>query len=156
MKRIVPDWLVQLVWFLASVYGTGALWYFLSRDDYLSAAFSLGGAAALAFVAVQLHRINDRTSRFKASREHLAAFMKEAEALLARSNEDPLPIQDHDEWAKRAETYLTEWLDASYAARFGNFSGMTFYGDGSEKSSYKNSISGRSTRLHQFIKELGV
>ena len=54
MKRNIPDWLIQLVWFLAGVYGTGALWYFLSRDDILSSMLSLGGAATLAFVAIQL------------------------------------------------------------------------------------------------------
>jgi hypothetical protein len=153
MKRAVPDWLVQLVWFLAGVYATGALWYFLSRDDSLSAALSFGGAVVLTFVAVQLHRLNDRTSRFKAYRERLGGFIKEAEVLLARSAEEPLPIQEYTEWAARVENYLTECLDASYGVRFGNFSGMTFYGDGSEKSTYENSISGRSTRLHQFITE---
>ena len=156
MKHVVPDWLVQLVWFLAGVYGTGALWYFLSRDDYLSATFSLGGAAILTFVATQLHRINDRTSRLKVHREHLAAFLKEAEALLARSSENPLPAQAHNEWIARTETYLREQLDASYAACLGNFSGITFYGNGSQESGYKNAINGRCTRLHQFITELSA
>ena len=153
MKRSVPDWLVQLVWFLASVYATGALWYFLSRDDLLSAAFSLCGAVVLVFVAIQLHRLNDGSSRFKAHREQLAVFMKEAEGLRARSVEEPLPVPAHNEWVSRVEAYLKEQLDASYAARFGNFSGMTFYGDGSQRSEYENSIRGRSTRLHEFIKE---
>ena len=156
MKHVVPDWLVQLVWFLAGVYGTGALWYFLSRDDHLSAIFSLAGAALLTLVAVQLHRINDRTTRLKTHRECLAAFMKEAEVLLTRSNEDPLPMESHDDWVGRVEAYLKEQLDVSYAARLGNFSGMTFYGDGSQKSNYKNAINGRTTRLQQFITELGA
>ncbi len=155
MKRIVPDWLVQLVWFLAGIYGTGALWYFLSRDDHLSAVFSLAGATLLTLVAVQLHRINDRATRLKAHRECLAEFMKEGESLLSRSDEDPLPTEQHDNWVARVELYLRENLDASYAARLGNFSGMTFYGDGSKKSNFKNAIGGRTSRLHQFLTELG-
>jgi len=156
MKRSVPDWLVQLVWFLAGVYATGALWYFLSRDDPLSAALSFCGAVVLAFVAVQLHRLNDKSSRFKAHREQLAGFMKEAEVLLARSTEEPLPVPEHNEWVARVEAYLREQLDNSYAARFGNFSGMTFHSDGSQRSQNRNSINGRSTRLHEFITEFGA
>ena len=156
MKRTVPDWLVQLVWFIAGIYATGALWYFLSRDDFLSAALSLGGAVMLTFVAVQLNRLNDKSTRYKAHREQLAGFMKEAEVLRTRSTEVPLPVQAHNEWVARVEAYLTEQLDASYAARLGNFSGLTFYGDGSQKSEYENSINGRSKRLHEFITEFSA
>ena len=149
MKRNIPDWLIQLVWFLAGVYGTGALWYFLSRDDILSSTLSLAGAAILTFVAVQLIRLNDRSTRFKVRREKLADFMKEAEVLQNRSTEEPLPIQEHNDWVTRVEEYLKEQLDSSYVARLSNFNGMTFFGG----SDYKNSLIGRSARLHEFITE---
>jgi hypothetical protein len=153
MKRPVPPWLVQLVWFLAGIFATGAPWYFLSRDDILSAALSFAVAFVLALVAVQLHRLNDKDARFKVRRERLAHFMREAESLLNRSNEEPLPIQEHNSWVARVEAYLNEEMDSSYAARFGNFSGMPFYGDGSPRSSFRTSLDGRSRRLHEFITE---
>ena len=153
MQRLVPDWLVQLVWFLAGVYATGSLWYFLSRDDYISAGLSFGGAAVLAFVAVQLQRLNDRSSRHRKIREALAAFVKQAEVLHSRSTEDPLPYQDHNAWLAAVETYLGETLDASYLVRLSNFSGMTFGSDGSHKSTYQNNLKGRMRRLLEFTSE---
>jgi hypothetical protein len=153
MKRIVPAWLLQLVWFLAGIFATGALWYFLSRDDTLSATLSFIGAAVLTVVAIQLHRLNDKDARFRTRREKLAQFMKEAESLLKKCDENPLPIQEHNEWVARVEVYLNDEVDSSYATRFGNFSGITFYGDGSQRSSFKNSLQGRSKRLHEFISE---
>ena len=153
MKRIVPAWLLQLVWFLASIFATGALWYFLSRDDVFTAALSFVAAVVLTIVAVQLHRLNDKDSRFRARRERLAQFMKEAEALLARRTEEPLPIQEHDDWVARVESYLNNETDPSYTVRFNNFSDMTFYVDGSPRSSFDKSLQGRSRRLHEFISE---
>ena len=126
MKNRVPPWLVQVVWFLASIYATGALWYYLSRDDHVGAGLSLLGAIVLPVVAIQLHRLNDRDVRFLTRREQLAGFIKEAEAILGRSATDPLPISEHNEWVSRVEKYLNLEMDASYAARFRNFSGMTF------------------------------
>ena len=75
MKRPVPPWLLQLVWFLAGIYATGAFWFFLSRDEFLSAALSLVGAVVLAIVAIHLHRLNDRDVRFRTRRERLAQFI---------------------------------------------------------------------------------
>lgn len=153
MKRPVPSWLIQVVWFLASVFATGAVWFFLSRDDHLLTWLSVIAAVALVVVAVQLHRVNDSDVRFRRRREALADLASQASALSARVSEEPLPIADHNEWVSRAEAYLRDELDGSYAERFGNFSGMTFYGDGSPRSNYKNSLDGRTRRLHEFMRE---
>ena len=154
MKNLVSDWLIQLVWFLAGICATGAFWYFLSRDDIVSTILSGLAAAAFAIIAIYLHRLNDRSSRYRAHREKLASFIKEAHAILARLNEQPLPIGDYNEWVERVVKFLTESLDESYAVRFNDFSGMTFYGDGSERSRLKNAIDGRIRRLNEFLPEL--
>ena len=86
--------------------------------------------------------------------EKLAAFLKEAENLRQRLEESPLPIRDHNEWVERVSQYLKENLGTAYEIRFGDFSGMTFYGDGSERSKMSRSIEGRSRRLHEFIAEV--
>ena len=33
-SQMTPDWLFQVMWFGASVGGTGAIWYFLSERNY--------------------------------------------------------------------------------------------------------------------------
>ena len=153
MKRLVPGWLTQLVWFLAGIFATGAVWFFLSRDEYLFAWLSVAATAVLTVVAVQLHRLNDRDARFRIIRERLAAFAEEATALAARSTEEPLPIQEHNDWVSKVEAFLRSELDSSYSARFSNFSGMTFFGDGSAKSNFRNSVDGRTRRIHEFMRE---
>lgn len=148
--RLVPDWQVQLDWFLASVFATGALWYFLSRDDFLPAGMSAVAAVALGTVAVRLQRLNDRSARFRSRREDLARSLDEAERLLRAHTGRRLPADVAHDWIARVEKYLREQLDPSYVARFGNFSGMTFFsGAGPEK----NAIDGHCRRLHEFIRE---
>jgi hypothetical protein len=84
----------------------------------------------------------------------LADFIKEAQKLRQRLDEKPLPIRDHNEWVARVSKYLRGNLGSAYKVRFGDFSGMTFYSDGSGKSKMSQSIDGRSRRLHEFISEL--
>lgn len=154
VKRPVPEWLTPLVWFLASVFATGAIWYFLSREELLPAALSAVAAITLVVVAVQLQRLNDRSARFREHRENLGRFLDEAGSILNRYSGpgQRVPKEEHDNWVTRVQTYLSEQLDASYVARFNNFSGMTFFsGSGPEK----NSVNGHCRRLHEFIKELG-
>lgn len=153
MKRVVSERVVQLIWFIAGVYATGAVWFFLSKDDYLSASVSVLSAIVLCMVAFHLHGLNDQSKRHHALREKIGSFLKEAEALAARANEDAAPIDAHNEWVARVEHYLTETLDSSYAVRFGNFNGMTFYVS-NPNPDLKRSIEGRSRRLHEFITEL--
>ena len=97
--------------------------------------------------------MNDGDARFRGFREALAIFVEKASSLSARASEEPLPITACNEWVSSVEAYLRGNLDASFVARFGNFSGMTFYGDGSPKANYKNSLDGRTRRLHEFIRE---
>jgi hypothetical protein len=150
MKRLVPDWQVQLVWFLAGVFATGAAWYFLSRDEFLSAGVSAAAAAVLATVAVLLQRLNDRSVRFAANRENLARLLSEAEDLFRAHSGRRIPEDTYNDWVARATKYLREQMDESYAARFSNFSGMTFFsGSGPEK----NALDGHCRRLHEFIRE---
>ena len=85
--------------------------------------------------------------------EKLSGFIKEAQQLRTRLNENPLPIKDHNEWVERVNKYLKENLGSAYEVRFNDFSGMTFYGDNSEKSKMSRSLEGRSRRLHEFISE---
>lgn len=151
MRLPVPDWLVTFVWFIAGIFGTGALWYFLSKDDYAGVAFSAFGALATAVVAITLQRVNDRGVRFRKLREQLSGFIKQAEALQSRKNETPLPTREHNEWVDNVTSQLGIILDSSYATRFNSFSGYTFYSDGSEKAKFSNSLEGRIRRLIEFI-----
>jgi hypothetical protein len=71
-----------------------------------------------------------------------------------RCSENPLPIADHNEWVARVEAYLRASIGDDYAVRFGDFSGMVFFGDGSERARMRQSLEGRSRRLHEFLSEL--
>lgn len=150
MKRLIPDWQVQLIWFLAGVFATGSSWYFLSRDEFLPAGVSAAAAVVLAAVAVFLQRLNDRSVRFAGYRENLARILNEAENLFRVHKGGRIPEDAFKEWVLRATTYLREQLDESYVARFRNFSGMTFFsGSGPEK----NALDGHCRRLHEFMRE---
>jgi len=89
-------------------------------------------------------------------KDHLASLLVEAQQLTNRLNENPLPITDHNAWVDRVNLYLKEHFGAAHEVRFNDFSGMTFYGDGSERSKISRSLDGRSRRLLKFISELGV
>jgi len=84
----------------------------------------------------------------------LAEFIHMGKELHARSNEDPLPVEEHNDWVKRMNTYFLSHKGRGYEVRLSDFSGMTFYGDGSERSNFKKSIDGRLRRLHEFLSEL--
>lgn len=89
-------------------------------------------------------------------KDQLAAFLVEAQRLRNRTNEVPLPLPDHNAWVNRVSQYLKEHFGNAHEVRFSDFSGMTFYGDGSERSKMFQSLDGRSRRLHEFISEMGV
>jgi hypothetical protein len=93
---------------------------------------------------------------FQQHRDQLAAFLTEAQGLRARLGETPLPIADHNSWVDRVCTYLRENLSTAHEVRFSDFSGMTFYGEGSERSKVSRSLDGRSRRLHEFLSEMGL
>ena len=84
----------------------------------------------------------------------LTAILVEAQGLRRRAREKPIPVAEHNAWVERVSQYLREHLGESYEVRFGDFSGMTFYGDETERFQYEKSLDGRSRRLHEFISEL--
>ena len=86
--------------------------------------------------------------------DRLATFLVEAQELRRRGTGEPIPVAEHNAWVERVSQYLRENFGASYEVRFSDFSGMTFYGDGSERFQYKKSLDARSRRLNDFISEL--
>ena len=154
MKQFVPDWFIQVLWFIAGVFATGAFWYFLSVKNEDSTIVSGVAAIVFAGTATYLHRLNDRSFRLRKCREKLANYIDEINKVLQKIDEKELPILEHNIWVESVEKYLSTELDQSFVIRFSDFSGLVFYGDGTEKSKFKNSISGRVQRLSQFISEL--
>jgi hypothetical protein len=55
----VPDWSIQIAWWLSGICATGAFWYFLSKNSLLYAVVSGLGAVMFAVGAVVLHRRKD-------------------------------------------------------------------------------------------------
>jgi hypothetical protein len=99
---------------------------------------------------------NPNYRNFQQHQDQLAAFLIEAQQLRSRLNEDPLPIRDHNVWVERVSGFLRENLTGAHEIRFSDFSGMTFNGDGSERSNMSRSLEGRSRRLHEFLSEMVV
>lgn len=64
---MTPDWLIQIAWFIASVFATGAIWYFLSQNNYHFALWSGFGAMVCALLAVTLLIRNDLVRREQAT-----------------------------------------------------------------------------------------
>jgi len=57
--RSVPDWTIQVAWWVSGVFATGAVWYFLSTNNVAYAIGSALIAVLFAGVAVFLHRRKD-------------------------------------------------------------------------------------------------
>lgn len=57
--RSVPDWSIQVAWWMSGIFATGAAWYFLSINKVAFAAGSVLFAILFAGVAVSLHRKKD-------------------------------------------------------------------------------------------------
>ena len=120
-------------------------------ETLLAVATIIGGIAAIWFFWDKI------TSAFglpRVSEKGLSAFIFEGQELRARANDDPLPVEDHNDWVARMVTYFRNHEGRGYEARLSDFSGMTFYGDTSECSKYLKSIDGRLQRLHEFLSEL--
>ena len=146
--------MVQAAWFAAGIFATGAFWYFLSQKEYIWTTVAGLGAIAFAVFAVYLHVRKEGSSGKHRHGERLASFLMEAQHLRARLGEVPLPNQDHNEWVDRVGEYLRQNIGKAYEVRFSDFSGMVFYGDGSEKFKMSRSLDGRSRRLNEFMSEL--
>lgn len=138
----------EVIALLACVY-FGVLWYIKPSGNY-EPPFAI---SAFVFVVTDLIR------RYAPSRgiepEKLADFIREGQELRARLNEEPLPIREHNDWVEHMVSYFKQHKGGAYEARLSDFSGMTFYGDGSERSRMSRPIEGRVRRLHEFISELG-
>lgn len=57
--RSVPDWSIELAWWVSGIFATGAAWYFLSTKDFVFTAGSAFFAIVFAGVAIFLHRKKD-------------------------------------------------------------------------------------------------
>ena len=111
MKRLLPAWLLPLVWSLVGIYGSGALWFYLSRDEYVSAWLAVAGTVVLTLVAIQLHRLTDREAHFRGIREKLAAFAEEASSLVAKSTEQPLPVESTAHGCRESKAiFAPSWM----------------------------------------------
>src|SRR5680860_790570 len=55
MRRMLPDWLLQVTWFLAAVCATGGFWYFLSQKNQFGTLWMGFGALSLMLLAVTFH-----------------------------------------------------------------------------------------------------
>ena len=139
---------LELIALLACVY-FGVLWYIEPSGNY-EPPFAI---SAFVFVITDLIRRYARSRRIDP--EKLADFIREGHDLRARLKEEPLPIREHNDWVERMVSYFKQQKARAYEARLSDFSGMTFYGDGSERSRMSRSIEGRVRRLHEFISELG-
>lgn len=67
--RAVPDWSIQLCWWISAIFATGAVWYFLSTKNYWASGGSVVGAVVFAAAAVLLHQRRDGIARDEAARK---------------------------------------------------------------------------------------
>jgi hypothetical protein len=56
---MIPEWLIQLTWFAASVCATGVFWFFLSNKNYVATLWTGFATIVLSLAAVTLHIHND-------------------------------------------------------------------------------------------------
>lgn len=60
MKKQIADWELQLTWFIAGIFATGALWYFISIKNLKMALASAIAAVLFCALAIFLHRSRDK------------------------------------------------------------------------------------------------
>jgi hypothetical protein len=82
MPRAIPDWCIQGSWFVAGIFATGALWYYLSTNSAFGVWGAVAGALLFSGVAIALHRrrdaqLSEAASRADQSRTLSAAPTKE-------------------------------------------------------------------------------
>ena len=154
MHRLIPAWLIQLTWFVAGVFATGAVWFFLSRNEVFASSLSAFGAVAITLIAIALHWLGDKDRRYRSLRASLGSHLEKCSALLNENHSGSPPTERANEWIDQVSEFLAKDLDQSYVARFHNFSGITFYSDGSERSNVRNALQGRAQRLQEFLQEL--
>jgi hypothetical protein len=116
------------------------------------------GLAIIAIVVlanwVQLREGYDRLFVDEASlADELGKFLEEGQALMARAqdHDQPLPTEEANDWGQRLEEFVRERMGVAKAAVLTNFSGMTFFSNGSDRANLRNGIDGRLRRIVQFI-----
>lgn len=117
----------------------------------LAVATILGGIAAIWFF---WDKIASWSGRARVTEQEISEFIRDGQRLRERSGEDPLPVAEHNVWVERMTTYFKGRKGRGYEVRLNDFSGMTFFGDGSDRSKFERSVEGRIRRLHEFLKEL--
>jgi hypothetical protein len=142
-RFLVPA--LELSGLIAAVY-FGVRWYLEPNGNHEPAFYLSGLVAVLAEWIRRLLRTN-------IDPQELATYIREGQALLAPKNESPLPIQAHNDWIEKMEKYLKKQNRSDCAVRLSDFSGLTFFGDRSERSKFVNSVDGRLRRLHEFMRE---
>jgi len=121
----------------------------------LGIATVLGGFAAVFYFRDRWWGTAASTSAPRQQhRERLGEFLAEAQQLRSRLNGGGVSIAEHNVWVERVKDFLRTNLGKSYEARFSDFSGMTFYGDSSERSQMSRSLDGRCRRLLEFMGEM--
>src|SRR5436309_1789967 len=114
MRRRIRAWMLPAAWFVASIFATGAFWYFLSTKNYRGTFVSGLGAIVFAFLAIYLHQSTDSSVAHASHRDQLSHYLQEAQKLRSRLGEQPLPVADHNAWVERASEYLRENLGPSF------------------------------------------
>jgi heme/copper-type cytochrome/quinol oxidase subunit 2 len=81
MKKI-PDWIIQVTWFVAGICATGALWYFLSTKEYTMAVIAVIGAVVFSLIAISLHRSNDKLNSGNKNNDNEIVFTIKEEKII--------------------------------------------------------------------------
>jgi hypothetical protein len=122
---------------------------------FLGIATLLGGVAAAHYFFDKWRGRSGVTPVLRQQyQERLGEFLAEAQQLRSRLNDGAVSVTDHNAWVDRVSDFLRNNLGKAYEVRFSDFSGMTFYGDSSERSRMSRSLEGRCRRLHEFMAEL--
>lgn len=115
--------------------------------------FEPGFAISLAVLgATEIARRRLPANSVKKSK--IDSFIHEGQELRGLATKSPLPIEKHIAWVDSMNKYFVESNAAELKTRLNDFSGLTFYGDVSEKSKYLRSIDGRIRRLMEFMQEI--
>jgi hypothetical protein len=106
--RHVPDWAIQVCWWISGIFATGAVWYFLSLKDVPWAIASAIAAAFFALVAIGLHRRKDAATRLDSEMKNggipfalsLAPTRENIERVILES-------RPHDDWNRHTDLAKT-------------------------------------------------
>ena len=119
------------------------------------------GAAIIAAVVGSLHfgTVIVTARRRRERRERLGDFLLEGRSIsLQCANEkEPVPSEEADDWAERAESYLDKHLGSDYVATFRDAAGLPMGLTSITSKPHRDLQSGimiRLARLQQFLEEL--